>query len=179
VSLRAASQRSPGPRVEDILTGLDLQLHRGKTKVVDLREGREGFDFLGCHFPCPHVGAVVGTEADRALLPAPLAQPGAMKRLRERSSTGLGATGVGVDVQVVINELNPILARLGAATFAPGMPPTSSPSLTATSCGGSTLQIKKRGRNLRAGQAQQWTQDWFNGHGLHQLRGSIRYPKAA
>jgi len=38
---------------------------------------------------------------------------------------------------------------------------------------------KERGRDLRAGQAQQWTQDWFNGHNLHQLRGTIRYPKAA
>ena len=28
------------------------------------------------------------------------------------------------------------------------------------------LMIKKRGRNLRAGQAQAWTEDWFNGHGL-------------
>jgi RNA-directed DNA polymerase len=26
------------------------------------------------------------------------------------------------------------------------------------------LMILKRGRNLRAGQSQQWTQDWFNGY---------------
>jgi RNA-directed DNA polymerase len=41
------------------------------------------------------------------------------------------------------------------------------------------LMIKKRGRNPRAGQAQAWTEDWFNGHGLHRLRGTIRYPKTA
>jgi RNA-directed DNA polymerase len=41
------------------------------------------------------------------------------------------------------------------------------------------LMIKKRGRNLRAGQAQAWTEQWFNGHGLHRLRGTVRYPKAA
>jgi len=34
-------------RAGEILGGLGLQLHPGKTKVVDLREGREGFDFLG------------------------------------------------------------------------------------------------------------------------------------
>ncbi len=39
--------------------------------------------------------------------------------------------------------------------------------------------IKKRGRNLHAGQAGQWTEEWFNGHGLYRLRGTIRYPKAA
>ena len=32
-----------------ILGGLGLELHPDKTRVVDLREGREGFDFLGCH----------------------------------------------------------------------------------------------------------------------------------
>ncbi len=32
---------------------------------------------------------------------------------------------------------------------------------------------------LRAGQADQWNEDWFNGHGLHRLRGTIRYPRAA
>lgn len=34
----------------EILSSLGLELHPDKTKVVDLREGREGFDFLGCHF---------------------------------------------------------------------------------------------------------------------------------
>ena len=24
-----------------------------------------------------------------------------------------------------------------------------------------------------------WTEAWFNGHGLHRLRGNICYPKAA
>ena len=41
------------------------------------------------------------------------------------------------------------------------------------------LMVKKRGRNLHAGQAQVWTEQWFNGHGLYRLRGTIRYPKAA
>jgi RNA-directed DNA polymerase len=41
------------------------------------------------------------------------------------------------------------------------------------------LLIKKRGRNLRAGQADRWTPAWFHDQGLHQLMGTIRYPKAA
>jgi Group II intron, maturase-specific domain len=39
------------------------------------------------------------------------------------------------------------------------------------------LLIKKRGRNLRAGQVDKWTSDWFHDQGLHQLMGTIRYPK--
>ncbi|WP_328601069.1 group II intron maturase-specific domain-containing protein [Actinomadura physcomitrii] len=41
------------------------------------------------------------------------------------------------------------------------------------------LMEKKRGRNLRAGQAQQWDEARFNGHGLYRLRGTVRYPGAA
>ena len=41
------------------------------------------------------------------------------------------------------------------------------------------LMIKKRGRNPRAGQAQAWTKSGSNGHGLHRLRGTVPYPKAA
>ncbi|WP_197745497.1 reverse transcriptase domain-containing protein [Mycobacterium shinjukuense] len=36
--------------VGEILASLGLRLHPDKTKVVDLREGRDGLDFLGCHF---------------------------------------------------------------------------------------------------------------------------------
>jgi RNA-directed DNA polymerase len=39
--------------------------------------------------------------------------------------------------------------------------------------------IKKRGRNLRPGQANQWTRTWFHDQGLYQLMGTIRYPKPA
>ncbi|HUO69875.1 MAG TPA: reverse transcriptase domain-containing protein [Solirubrobacteraceae bacterium] len=41
-----AAQRLAGEGV----VGLGLELLPEKTKVVDLGEGREGFDFLGCHF---------------------------------------------------------------------------------------------------------------------------------
>ena len=41
------------------------------------------------------------------------------------------------------------------------------------------LLIKKRGRNLRAGQAGRWTEAWFHEQGLHKLLGTIAYPKAA
>lgn len=33
--------------------------------------------------------------------------------------------------------------------------------------------------NVRTGRADQRSEQWFNGHGLHRLRGTIRYPKAA
>jgi RNA-directed DNA polymerase len=41
------------------------------------------------------------------------------------------------------------------------------------------LMCKKRGRNLRAGQADRWTSAWFHDQGLYHLHGTVRYPKAA
>jgi hypothetical protein len=41
------------------------------------------------------------------------------------------------------------------------------------------LMVKKRGRNLHAGQADRWTSAWFHDQGLYKLMGTIRYPKAA
>ncbi len=40
------------------------------------------------------------------------------------------------------------------------------------------FMIKMGDRNLRAGQAQERTEEWFNRHGLYRLRGTVRYPKA-
>ena len=39
--------------------------------------------------------------------------------------------------------------------------------------------VKRKGRNLRAGEASRWTRDFFHAHGLHRLRGTIKYPEAA
>jgi RNA-directed DNA polymerase len=41
------------------------------------------------------------------------------------------------------------------------------------------LLIKKRGRNLRAGQVDKWTPAWFHDQGLHQVMATIRCPKVA
>jgi RNA-directed DNA polymerase len=41
------------------------------------------------------------------------------------------------------------------------------------------LLLQRHGRNLRAGQADLWTPDYFHALGLCRLRGTIRYPEAA
>jgi hypothetical protein len=39
--------------------------------------------------------------------------------------------------------------------------------------------VKRQGRHLRAGKLETWTSDFFFDHGLHRLRGTVRYPEAA
>jgi RNA-directed DNA polymerase len=165
--------------VRDILGGLGLELHPGKTKVVDLREGREGFDFLGCHFRARMSGRL--WEQRRVVRYYLHRWPSqrAMKRLREKIHDRTDRRYAGTDIRVVIDGLNPILRGWGNY-FRTGNAADKFTDLDRYVLWRlRRLMITKRGRNLRAGQAQQWTQDWFNGHGLHQLRGTIRYPKAA
>jgi len=104
----------------------------------------------------------------------------AMKRLREKVRVRTGRNRVGVkDIRVIIEDLNPILRgwgnyfRTGNAARKFGQVDDYVVERLRT------LMVKKRGRNLRAGQARQWTSDWFNGLGLHRLRGTIRYPRTA
>ena len=165
--------------VEEILTGLGLELHPGKTKVVDLREGREGFDFLGCHFHARMSGRLWEQRGIVRYYLQRWPSQRAMKRLREKIHDRTDRRYAGSDIRVVIDGLNPILRGWGNY-FRTGNAADKFTDLDRYVVWRlRRLMILKRGRNLRAGQSQQWTQDWFNGHGLHQLRGTIRYPKAA
>jgi RNA-directed DNA polymerase len=165
--------------VGEILTGLGLRLHPDKTKVVDLRDGREGLDFLGCHFRARMSGRL---WEQRGIVRYYLhRQPSqrAMKRLREKVRDRTGRNRAGTDIRIVIAELNPILRGWGNY-FRTGNAADKFRQVDRyVTWRLRRLMIKKRGRNLHAGQAAQWDEDWFNGHGLHRLRGTIRYPKAA
>jgi RNA-directed DNA polymerase len=165
--------------VGEILASLGLRLHPEKTKVVDLREGSEGLDFLGCHFRARMSGRLwEQRRIVRYYLHRWPCQT-ALVRLREKVRDRTGRNRVGVDIREVIAELNPILRGWGnyfrTGNAADKFRQVDSYVVWRLF----RLMVKKRGRNLRAGQADQWTEEWFNGHGLHRLRGTICYPKAA
>src|ERR1022692_4825091 len=165
--------------VRDILAALGLELHPDKTKVVDLREGREGLDFLGCHFRARMSGRLWEQKRIVRYYLHRWPSQRAMKRLREKIRDRTGRNRVGLDVRDVIADLNPVLRGWGNYFRTGNAAVKFRQADEYVVFRLRRLMIKKRGRNLRAGQAQAWTEDWFNGHGLHRLRGTIRYPKAA
>ena len=175
----AAQARAALEAVRDILAALGLELHPDKTKVVDLREGREGLDFLGCHFHARMSGRLWEQKRIVRYYLHRWPSQRAMKRLREKIRDRTGRNRVGLDVRDVIADLNPVLRGWGNY-FRTGNAAGKFRQVDAyVTWRLRRLMIKKRGRNLRAGQALAWTEDWFNGHGLHRLRGTIRYPRAA
>ena len=160
----------------EILGGLGLKLHPDKTKVVDLREGREGFDFLGWHFRARVSGRLLERGVRRYYLHRWPSQR-SLKRLRAKvkAKTGRNRVGVG-DVRELIAELNPILRGWGTY-FRTGNAADEFRTIDRyVAWRLKRLLVKRKGRNLRAGEFAAWTEDWFVGLGLHRLRGTIRYP---
>jgi RNA-directed DNA polymerase len=162
-----------------LLDGVGLQLHPDKTKIVDLRNGREGFDFLGCHFRARMSGRLWEQRRIVRYYLHRWPSQKAMKRLRDKVKDHTDRRRVGLEVRDVIDVLNPILRGWGNY-FGTGNAADKFIQIDRyVAWRLKRLLIKKRGRNLRAGQANRWTPTWFHDQGLHKLSGTVRYPKAA
>jgi RNA-directed DNA polymerase len=166
--------------IERVLGELGLQLHPGKTRIVDLDEGREGFDFLGWHFRARMSGRL--WEQKRIVRYYLHRWPSirAMKAIRAKIADRTGRNRVGIrDIRVLIAELNPILRGWGNY-FRTGNATIKFIQIDRyVRWKLVRLLIKQRGRNLHAGVSWLWTDEWFHQQGLYRLRGTIRYPKAA
>ncbi len=163
----------------EILGRLGLKLHPDKTKVVGLREGGEGFDFLGWHFRARVSGRLLERGVRRYYLHRWPSQR-SLKRIRAKVKAKTGRHRVAItDVRELIAELNPILRGWGNY-FRTGNAADKFVQIDRyVAWRLKRLLIKRKGRNLRAGEVASWTPDWLFGLGLYRLGGTIRYPGAA
>ena len=165
--------------IEAILRGLKLELHPEKTRQVDLTDGKVGFDFLGRHLRKKVSGRLLEKGVRRYYLQRwPSAR--SMKRVRQRVKDETGRNRDGVkDVRELIRRLNPILRGWGAY-FRTGNAAEKFNQVDRYVWRRlRRFKVRRKGRNLRADEAAAWTPNFFQGHGLHRLRGTIRYPEAA
>jgi len=175
----AAQAEHAAGRAAALLGGLGLSLHPDKTGVVDLREGREGFDFLGCHLRARMSGRLWERKQIVRYYLHRWPSARSMKRARARIRDLTDRRRVGLELADVIAALNLFLRGWGNY-FRTGNAADKFLQLDRhVAWRLKRLLIKKRGRNLRVGQAGRWTRTWFHDQGLHQLMGTIRYPKAA
>jgi len=161
-----------------VLADLGLELHREKTRVVDLTDGREGLEFLGCHFHARVSGKLLERGIRRYYLQRWPSQQ-AMKRVRQRIKALTGRGRTGMDIREVISQINPILRGWGNY-FRTGNAAIRFNQIDSYVLGRLRGLMRKRyGRNLRPGHWKTWTREWFEAHGLYRLRGTIRYPATA
>ena len=166
-------------RVRVILKRLGLELHPDKTRKVELFDGKEGFDFLGCHLHKRMSGAIWEREGRRAYFLHREPSQRAMKRIRQRVRELTPRSRCHVDSCDVIADLNPVLRGWGEY-FRTGNAARRFNQLDSYVWQRlRSLRVKRKGRNLRPGEVERWSRDYFVGLGLHRLRGTVRYPEAA
>ena len=167
-------------RVRGILGWLKLELHPEKTRRVDLSRGRQGFDFLGCHLHKRMSGVIWEREGRRVYFLHRWPSTRSMKRVRQkvREMTDRSWSGV-KDVRMLIRNLNPVLRGWGAY-FRTGNAAKKFTQLdTYVWKRLHHFLVRRKGRNLKPGEADQWGPSFFHSHGLYRLRGTVQYPVAA
>ena len=179
MSPRAKDCGEAQARIEHVLGRLGLKLHPQKTRRVVLTDGREGFDFLGCHMRKRMSGRLWQQKGRRRYYLHRWPSRRAMKRVRGRVRELTPRRRCHQDVRCVIAELNPVLRGWGQY-FRSGNAADQFLDVDDYVVGRLRgLRLKRAGRNLRAGQAQRWGREYFEKLGLYRLRGTIRYPGLA
>jgi group II intron reverse transcriptase/maturase len=166
-------------RVRIILERLKLELHSDKTRRVELSWGKDGFDFLGCHLRKRLSGQIWEKDHRRVYFLQRWPSARSMKRVRERvrSLTPRGACHR--DLREVIAQLNPVLRGWGNYFRTGNAQEKFNQVDTYVYQRLRALRIERKGRQLRAGEAQRWTRDYFQSLGWHRLLDAVKYPEAA
>jgi RNA-directed DNA polymerase len=158
---------------EGTLVPLGLRLHPDKTRIVDLRNGAGGFDFLGFH----HRMVESRKRRGRYWLnkwPSPRAMASVRGKVRDLTAP----RQVGLPLEfVVVEMLNPVLRGWGAY-FRQG---NSSAKFGAIDCYVHERMARLASRK-HAMSGTNWTErftwDWLGRLGIYRLTGTVRYPTA-
>jgi group II intron reverse transcriptase/maturase len=160
-------------RIRLVMDRLGLTLHPEKTRMVDLRHGKEGFGFLGCTI-----------RKKRSIQRAPekhfmqrWPSPKAMKKLRDRVREITSKRHSGLDVKQLIAELTPVLRGWGNYFR------TGNADREFNKMDSFVVKRLRRWQLRRGGQRATkrplFTGQQLYGMGLHKLMGTVKYPAQA
>jgi len=164
-------------RIRVILGRLGLELHPDKTRRVELFDGKEGFDFLGCHLHKRMSGTIWEREGKALYFLNRWPSQRSMQRIRQRVKEITPRSRCHADLRAVIADLNPVLRGWGNY-FRTGNAARKLNQLdTYVWQRLRDLRVQRKGRNLRPGDVQRWSRDSFHNLGLVRLRGTVQYPE--
>jgi RNA-directed DNA polymerase len=176
VSNTRAEVEEAARRVKLIFKRLRLDLHPDKTRLVELSDGTQGFDFLGCHLHKRMSGKIWENERRRVYFLQRWPSTTSVKRVKQRVKE---LTPIGVchrDLREKIAKINPVIRGWGGY-FATGNASAKFGQVDSYVWMRLRRLIRRRkGRNLRPNEMRRWTSHAFYELGLHKLIGTIRYP---
>lgn len=157
---------------------LGLELHPQKTRRVELTEGKDGFDFLGCHLHKRMSGRLWEQYGRRRYYLQRWPSTRAMKSARRRVHALTSRRWNHVkDVRVLIERLNPILRGWGTY-FRTGNAADRFNQLDSYVYRRlRDFLVMRKGSRIRAGEVERWDREFFCSLGLYRLRGTVRYPE--
>jgi group II intron reverse transcriptase/maturase len=160
-------------RIGLVMDRLGLTLHPAKTRLVDLRQGRESFVFLGCTIRKKR--SIQRNPRRHYMQRWP--SPKATKKLRERVRELTGKQHSGKDVKQIIAELTPVLRGWGNY-FRTGNADREFNQMDSYVVMSLRRWQRQRG-GQRATKRAPFTGDQLHGMGLHRLMGTVKYPSQA
>ncbi len=164
-------------RIRVILGRLGLELHPDKTRRVELYDGKEGFDFLGCHLHKRLSGKLWEKGRRRLYFLQRWPSQRSMRRVRQRVKERTPRSRCHADIRDVISDLNPVLRGWGNYFCTGNAAQRFNQLDTYVWRRLRSLRVARKGRHLRPGEVDRWTRDYFHNLGLHRLRGTVRYPE--
>jgi hypothetical protein len=153
-----------------------LDLHPQKTRRVNLYDGKEGFDFLGCHLRKRLSGKIWEEQRKRLYFLHRWPSQRSMQRIRQRVRELTPRSRCHADIRTIIADLNPVLRGWGQY-FRTGNVQVRFNQLDSYVWRRLLrLRLARKGRNVLPGEVLRWSTEYFHGLGLHRLRGTLRYP---
>lgn len=166
-------------RVKLVFKRMRLQLHPDKTRKVELTDGKQGFDFLGCHLHKRMSGKIWENERKHVYFLQRWPSTNSVKRVKQRVKELTPNAACHRDLRGTIAKINPVLRGWGGY-FATGNASAKFNQVDSyVWMRLRKLMRQRKGRNLRPGEMNRWTRHAFHELGLHKLLGTIRYPDRA
>lgn len=160
-------------RIGLVMNRLGLTLHPVKTRLVDLRRGKESFVFLGCTI---RKRRSIQRAPDKHFMQR-WPSPKATKKLRDRVREMTSKRQSGKDVKQIIAELTPVLRGWGNYFR------TGNADREFNKMDSFVYRSLSRWHYRRGGQRRTkrpfLTGDQLYGMGLHRLMGTVKYPAQA
>ena len=148
-------------RVRVILARLGLELHPDKTRRVELYNGKEGFDFLGCHLHKRMSGSIWEKEGRKLYFLHRWPAQRAMRRIRQRVKEMTPTRRCHDDLRDVIAELNPVLRGWGNYFKTGNAAKRFNQLDTYVWRRLRRLRVVRKGRHLKPGEVTRWTRESF------------------